>query len=240
MADNNQSHTRSWLVEVLSCIFLVFENISAYTWIIRCVKRHWLKEKRQRGWIAEVYVSLINLPLSIIAFFFFPAIAWWGLYRSFFEIWTNQINFLFFDEHRERLKNPTKRPPIRSFKRAIFLVFISYIEIVFWFAAAYKLIPGAFQFDQTFLNYWTCENLGYWWSQLGLFYSSFLNTITFGTALIITPKTIWGAVFLLSQALISFLMVMIILVSFINLLPERISDDPTEGDLSTKPPSAQP
>lgn len=139
----------------------------------------------------------------------------------FYEIWTNQINFLFFNEYRERLKKPAKIPRIRSFKRAIFLVLISYFEIVLWFATTYRLFPSFFQFDDKLLHFWTAANLGYWWSQMGLFYSSFINTLTAGTTLLITPKTTWGAVLLLSQALVGFLMTVIILVSFINLLPKR-------------------
>lgn len=163
--------------------------------------------------LKDAYV-LAPLVFSILTLFISPNIriglVYFGMYRLF-EILVVTICILLFDDYLPRVKYDNKSSPLISYRRSVILVFINYIEIIFWFAISYKRFS---------LNHHLYTNFEY-------IKESFAIMTKFSERLpLLLTQT--GDSFVFTQSVVGILMLVFVLVSFIRLLPHRKTKSPYE------------
>lgn len=104
---------------------------------------------------------------------------------------------------------------LQGFRRSIILLFHNYIEVLFWFASFYRLLPWCF--SQPFVTR----------SLSGSLYFSLVTITTLGYG-DIRPMNEIGRVIVSSQTLIGVFMAIFLLARFVSILPQRETKDPEE------------
>lgn len=137
-----------------------------------------------------------------------------------FEVIVYHINVVAFDPYRRVKGRQDER--VRSYLRCVILVIVNYLEIILWFALAYRNLTWAFKLNGVLLDsFFHSLNL------------SFVTMTRFGHT-IIEPKPGLADILVLVQSAIGFFMIILILVYFISLLPRRGTMDPLEQHIETR------
>ena len=200
----------SRVVEWYCKLFEKLEWISILKWLEEGIPRLY----RNKGFIdiwavGHFYLSLLCLTVTPIT-----KIIWvYGCLRIL-EIMIVQINLLLFDQFRAAKQ---KWPYfVTSFRRTVLLLIHNYLEIIIWFALLYHTFYYLFETKNIYLN-----------TVLGSAYFSLVTMTTLGYG-DITPKSQWGIVIVIIQALIGIFMAILLLARFIALLPKPKSIDEFE------------
>lgn len=166
----------------------------------------------------EVWV-LTNVVASIF-FLSLPDVQGWSWWEVFLvayaairtvEVVIYQINVLLFDAYRKRKAGG--RYQLRGLRRLVLLLLHNYVELIFWFAVIYRHMSASFLP--------ITDSFG---RSLSM---SFTTMSGFGTVSIqsITP---YSEVVLQLQAVVGFIMALIVLARFISLIPEPETADEIE------------
>lgn len=166
------------------------------------------------GWVVAHLVAAIGAWIYLS-----PSsadyVAWvilgYGVFRVF-ELITYNLSVLFV--------HPliTDSFALRSFRRSVILALHNYVEVFFWYAAAYRHLAGHFG-DM-------CGIVG---TADGALYYSVVTMATVGYG-DITPQdalTRWLAI---SHICVSIFLTLVVLARFVSLLPAPRSLDPSEND----------
>ena len=129
-----------------------------------------------------------------------------------FEVIIYQVNVLLFDEYRAKKNNHTYS--LRSYRRTVLLLLHNFAEIIFWFAASYKVLAGAFTV--------TTSN-----SMIHAIYNSFVVMTSFGSP-DLQPTSNIGLYILWGQSVAGLFLTLISLARFMGLLPIPKTQDENE------------
>ncbi len=125
-----------------------------------------------------------------------------------------QINVTLFNQYRERKeeignkRRGTTPSGVRSYRRIVILLFLNYIEIAFWFALFYRNMGQAFETYKASLNSFPTA-----------LHFSLVTMTGFGNSSISPTNTLSYIVTSIHMA-IGLIMVILILTTFISLIPK--------------------
>jgi len=207
--------TDSFILEFESRVFDVLSWFSLFGVVRRLIPKRALTYAFVDAWV------IANLVASIVAIFLIgiagPMAFLILLYGGFrvLETVIYQANVFIFDEYRAKRAGRDYR--LRGYRRLVLLSMHNYIELVFWFAVAYRYFHTEFAYDGALRLH----------SKLGAIYFSLVTwaTVGFGD---IHPTTRVGAVLVISQIAIGVFMALVILTRFISHLPRPATQDPDE------------
>jgi len=103
---------------------------------------------------------------------------------------------------------------VRSKRRSFLLALLNYAEVLFWFAAVYRVLAPSFGSNSEFVS-----------TATGSFYFSILTMATYGD---ITPKTTVAQWLVAVHLVISLFITLGVLARFVSLLPRPKSLDNAE------------
>lgn len=202
-----QLTNKSFIVGFWSQIFKYLGLISLL-WVIN----KFVKSARDSHIFIDAWV-LGHFGLSIIIFLFYSfldipgevAFVIYGFIRVF-ELFIYQVNVILFNKYRaERAKKPFGD---LDFRRSVILIFLSFIETIFWFALAYNCFN--WMLDSSASNVIN-----------PLLYLSFsINTMTTFGHTTFSPSGLLGYLVTIIQSAIGLIMILLILAPFISLLTE--------------------
>jgi hypothetical protein len=197
---------KSFIVDFWSKVFIRLSWISLFKLVLKI-----FKISKPSYFFIDMWVALHTfLPLLILLlypvdkFLFNTILIIYGLIRIF-EIIVYQINVIFFDEYRAKIKGD--RYAIKGFRRIVILLLHNYIEIIIWYAIAYLTFNSAFDHADKFLN-----------TSFKAIALSFYAMTSFGLELAHPSKSI-GYFLYFSQAACGVFMVIVVISRFIGLLP---------------------
>ena len=192
--------------------------LNALRWIspFHLVRTMFPQTTKTYGFV-DVWV-IANLFAAVCAWLFIspdtaPRVAWlvfgYGALRVF-EIVTYNLCVLFLHP----ISNKTFA--FRSFRRSVILVLHNYCEVFFWFAAAYHHFAGHFG-----------DKAGIVGSIDGSLYFSIITMATVGYG-DITPQDALTRWMVIAHVCVSLFLTIIVIASFVSLLPTPLSLDPRE------------
>lgn len=162
---------------------------------------------------------LAHVALSIFAWLLAsPTIAgFWQGFLLVYAFW--RVLEICIYNMRQMLGAHTKIPTpntVRSTRRSFLLALLNYGEVLFWFAAVYRVLSLSFGSNAEFVS-----------SATGSFYFSILTMATYGD---ITPKTTPTQWLVAGHLVISLFITLGVLARFVSLLPRPKSLDNEEGE----------
>jgi len=214
----------SFIVALWSWVFYNLQERSLFYRLNKTVQAKFRASEGNKSYAWTDAVVLISLVLAILFWIVSTGdhIKWWEwLLISYgvleiYNVFVYHVNVVFFDEYRARKAGEPFR--IRSYRRMLICLLHNYFEIIFLFAMFYRILEFCFESGSI------CPN-----SVLGSLYFSVVTMSTLGYG-DITPLNKWGVIICGFQTLIGLFMVLVMLASFIRLLPIAKSMDWLESD----------
>lgn len=194
-----------YLIEKLYCM-------TPFRFVERLITRYfsnWWGEGSVEVWaIAMLAFALTALIAGPVSVFVMPLIAW-----RIFEFIVYHAKLLLVDPHM------TDDYKLHSYRRALILAGLNYVEMLFWFAAVYLNFADNFSMKEGSLTPNTAVR--------ALYYSVItMTTLGYGD---ITPIAEPVQLIAITQTLVGVMLVLFILTRLINLLPKPGTRDPDES-----------
>lgn len=224
--------TKSFIVGWWSRIFYGLRVISPHFWLSKCIRKANPTWRESYGftdlWVLGNFLaSALLFELGCIAsldWIEWVAVRYGGL--MVVEAFVYEINLLVFGGHRAAKSNMSggmraPRRPLKlrvlSFRRLMVMSLQNYVAIIFWFALFYRHWSSSFKPSMSV----PVDSFATW---LNL---SFSTMTTFGYATV-SPNDTWAILLTLAQSGIGVFMALLILASFISLLPPPMTMDKSE------------
>lgn len=202
----------SRVVGIFSCLFYCLGKASALSLIVKPLVGRFSRHFSKSYHLVDIWVfaSLLipvgfllastSQSLSLPSIILLSYGAW-----QLISILSYHVNVIIFDELRAKKKG--ERGELLSYRRSLILVLTNYIEIIFWFALAYKITS-------------------YIDTVLTSLHLSFVTMTNFGKQPV-EPQGLAQTIVPIQSA-IGFFLLVLILAYFVSLLPRRKSKDPLE------------
>jgi hypothetical protein len=139
-----------------------------------------------------------------------------------FEVIVYQINVLLFDEYRALRGGQTYA--VRGYRRLVVLSLQNYVELLLWFAFAYRNAAAWFSSAKIPVD-----------TASGALYFAVVTMATVGYG-DITPINRRGAAIVVAQSAVGLFMTLMILARFVGILKPPATLDPFEAETPPNPP----
>jgi hypothetical protein len=138
------------------------------------------------------------------------------------RIWEAVVIYTFYTQilggapSGPRRKEPTLSYELYSYRRAVVLAMILYLELLFWFSTIYRITSNSFRSDGIDLD-----------SFFSSLYYSLITMLTIGYG-DISPIDKWGFIIVILQGIIGLFMTIFVLARIISCMPGPGTMDPAE------------
>lgn len=210
---NSVRHYHSFILPLYSAVFGMMRRLTLAHWLLRIVPRRLYHPVIDAVVVSNLLLAVVAATCGSVDQCYLHILAFYGAYRLF-ELLVLYPNYLFFDEFRAIAAGGggLGQPPL-DYRRIVIHTMHNYTEIVFWFAALFRILHTYFVVNANTLG----SGASLSQPAIAIYYSvTTITTLGYGD---ISPSGSIGAMISVAETGIGVFLVLMVLARWLGLMP---------------------